>query len=139
THHNYHKSHFIEMMNPLLDVDVLRFWSALPAAWRCDKRLFKEVYHRRYADPLDPPIATLDNGIDWPATLRATPALAAWVRERLAALPAPLSRGFFLGRLDRLLGGGEERAGPGPFRVPPVKLVARAVVLGEWFRAGLVR
>jgi len=141
-HHNYHKSHFVEMVNPLLDVDILRFWSALPAAWRCDKRLFKEAYHRRYGDPLDPPIATLDNGIDWPATLRGTPALAAWVRERLAALPAPLDRRFFLGQLDRVLSGGKDPAPPvaaGTFRVPPVKLVARAVVLGEWWRSGLVR
>ena len=140
-HHNYHKSHFVEMVNPLLDVDVLRAWSALPAAWRCDKRLFKAAYHRRYGDPLDPPIATLDNGIDWPATLRGTPALAGWVRERLAALPAPLDRGFFLGQLDRVLGGEPEVPTPaaGVYRVPPVKLVARAVVLGEWWGAGLVR
>src|SRR5262249_27944105 len=135
--------HFVEMMNPLLDLDVLRFWSALPAAWRCDKRLFREAYHRRYADPLDPPIATLDNGIDWPATLRATPTLAAWARERLAPLPPPRDRSFCLGRLARVLGGGEEPAPPGSaggaFRVPAAKLVARAVVLGEWFRAGLVR
>jgi asparagine synthetase B (glutamine-hydrolysing) len=138
-HHNYHKSHFLEMVNPLLDVDVLRFWSALPAFWRCDKRLFRECYHRRFGDPLDPPIATVDNGIDWPATLSVEPALAGWVRERLAALPEPLNRRYFLGCLDRILSG--ERApapAPGTFTIPAMKLVARAVVLGEWWRSGLV-
>jgi asparagine synthetase B (glutamine-hydrolysing) len=141
-HHNYHKSHFLEMVNPLLDVDVLRFWSALPAYWRCDKRLFRECYHRRFGDPLDPPIATVDNGIDWPATLSAEPALAGWVRERLAALPEPLNRRYFLSCLDRVLAG-ERAPAPaalalGAFAVPAMKLVARAVVLGEWWRSGLV-
>ncbi len=142
-HHNYHKSHFLEMVNPLLDVDVLRFWSALPAYWRCDKRLFRECYHRRFGDPLDPPIATVDNGIDWPATLRTEPALAGWVRERLQALPEPFDRRYFLSCLDRVLAG--ERApaalaalAPGTFALPAMKLVARAVVLGEWWRSGLV-
>jgi hypothetical protein len=138
-HHNYHKSHFLEMVNPLLDAEILRFWSALPAPWRCDKRLFRECYHRRYGDPLDPPIATVGNGIDWPATLRAEPALAVWVRERLAALPAPFDRQYFLGRLDRVLTGEGEPAPPaGAFQVPAMKLVARAVVLGEWWRSGMV-
>ncbi|MFP5288263.1 MAG: asparagine synthase-related protein, partial [Thermoanaerobaculia bacterium] len=33
-HLNYHKLHFLEMVNPFLDADVLRFWSALPRRCR---------------------------------------------------------------------------------------------------------
>jgi hypothetical protein len=134
-HHNYHKLHFVEMLNPFLDADVLRFWSALPRRWRVDKALLKESYHTRFGDHLEVPIASRDNGADWSAGLRGSPALAAWVRERLASLPAPLDPGYFLGRLDAVLRGDPEPpAPPTAHRVPAIRLVARAVVLGQWLR-----
>jgi len=136
-HHNYHKLHFLEMMNPFLDRDVLTFWSALPRRHRVDKALLKASYHARFGDHHEPPIATLDNGADWTGGLRQDPALAAWVRDRLAALPEPLDRGLFLEKLDAVLQGRPDPPVPPPptaHRVPAIKLVARGVVLGEWLR-----
>lgn len=130
-HHNYHKLHFLEMANPFLDREVLRFWSALPPELRVDKRLFKRCYHARWQDPV--PIASEDNGIDWPAAVRRHGALAAWIREELAALPEPLDRGYFVGKLDAVLRGEPEAAGP-LHQVPAMKLIARAAVLGRWLR-----
>jgi asparagine synthetase B (glutamine-hydrolysing) len=134
-HHNYYKLHFLEMVNPLLDADVLRFWSALPRRHRLDKSLLKESYHARFGDHLEVPIAQRDNGADWVTGLRGSPALAAWVRERLATLPEPLDRGHFLGQLDAVLRGGPEPpAPPAAHRIPAVRQVARAIVLGRWLR-----
>jgi len=132
-HHGYHKLHFLETASPFLDAEVLRFWSALPARCRLDKALVKESYHARFGDHLAVPIAGKDNGPDWPGGLRGSPALAAWVRQRLASLPEPLNRGYFLGKLDALLQGcPEPAAARAHHRVPALKLVARAVVLGRW-------
>ena len=131
-HHNYHKLHFLEMLNPFLDTEVLRFWSTLPRRCRVDKTLVKESYHTRFGDHLEVPIAQKDNGADWVEALRTSPALAAWVRAKLEALPEPLDRTWFLGRLDAVLHGEPDPAPP--TRVPAVKQVARAVVLGEWLR-----
>jgi asparagine synthetase B (glutamine-hydrolysing) len=132
-HHNYHKLHFVEMINPFLDADLLRFWSALPRRCRVDKTLFREAYHTRIGDHLDVPIATRDNGADWPRALRASPALASWVRQKLSSLPEPLNRAFFLEQLDAVLQGTPEpQSTPEKLRVPAVRLVARAVVLGHW-------
>lgn len=131
-HHNYHKLHFLEMSNPFLDPEVLRFWSVLPARERIGKALFCRAYERAFgdpADPPDPPIAAGGNGIDWPAALRHDPDLAAWVRAGLEGLPVPLSSDFFLGQLDAVLAGREAAGGSG---VAPFKLVARAFVLGHW-------
>jgi asparagine synthetase B (glutamine-hydrolysing) len=134
-HHNYHKLHFVEMMNPFLDRDVLTFWSALPRRHRVDKTLLRESYHARFGDHHEVPIATLDNGADWTGGLRRDPHLAAWVRDRLAALPEPLDRNLFLEKLDAVLAGTPEPpASPTAHRVPALKLVARGVVLGEWMR-----
>jgi asparagine synthetase B (glutamine-hydrolysing) len=134
-HHNYHKLHFVEMVNPFLDAEVLRFWSALPRHHRLDKSLLKESYHRRFGDHLEVPIAHLDNGADWTAALRGSPELAGWVRERLSSLPEPLDRGYFLGRLAAVLSGEPEPpAPPASHRIPAVRQVARAVVLGRWLR-----
>ncbi len=131
-HHNYPKLHFLEMVNPFLDREVLRFWSALPPALRLDKALFKDCYHARWQDPV--PMACKDNGIDWPGALRRHGALAGWVREGLGALPEPLNRDCFLGKLDAVLRN-EPEAPAGPLlRVPPVKQIARAFVLGRWLR-----
>ncbi len=132
-HHNYHKLHFVEMINPFLDADLLRFWSALPRRCRVDKTLFREAYHTRIGDHLDVPIATRDNGADWTRALRASPALASWVRQRLSSLPEPLNRAFFLEKLDAVLQGAPEPPCLAEqLRVPAVRLVARAVVLGHW-------
>lgn len=132
-HHNYHKLHFVEMMNPFLHLDVLRFWSALPREHRVGKRLVLDFYREHIGDHREVPIATLDNGADWPGALRRSPELAAWVRERLERLPEPLNRGHFLGKLDAVEQGEEEPpAPPGFHRVPAVKQIGRAVVLGRW-------
>jgi asparagine synthetase B (glutamine-hydrolysing) len=132
-HHNYHKLHFVEMVHPFLDSEVLRFWSALPRRHRVDKNLLKDSYHARFGDHLEVPIARRDNGADWVAGLRGDPALADWARERLSALPEPLNRDHFLGRLDAVLRGDPEPPAPAAaHRVPAVRQVARAVVLGRW-------
>ncbi len=132
-HHNYHKLHFVEMINPLLDAELVRFWSALPRRCRLDKSLFCEAYHTRIGDHAEVPIATRDNGADWVQGLRGSPALASWVRQRLARLPEPLDPAFFLERLDSVLRGiPEPPAPPEQLRVPAIRLVARAVVLGHW-------
>lgn len=132
-HHNYHKLHFVEMMNPFLHLDVLRFWSALPREHRVGKRLVVDFYHQHIGDHREVPIAQLDNGADWAGALRRSPDLAAWVRERLERLPEPLDRGHFLGKLDAVVRGAEEPSTPPGFhRVPAVKQIARAVVLGRW-------
>jgi asparagine synthetase B (glutamine-hydrolysing) len=132
-HHNYHKLHFVEMVNPFLDADLLRFWSALPRRCRVDKTLFREAYHTRIGDHLDIPIATRDNGADWTRALRASPALASWVRQRLSSLPDPLNQSFFLEKLDVVLHGlPEPPVPPQHLHVPAIRLVARAVVLGHW-------
>ncbi len=141
-HHNYHKSHFLEMINPLLDVDLLRFWSALPEPCRTAKRLFRDCYQRRCGDHLEVPIATLDNGVDWRQTLSQTPGLAEMVRRRLLALPAPLDGAWFAAQLDRVVAGGAAAEGGGAgadaIQLPPIKLVARAAVLGLWWEHGLI-
>jgi asparagine synthetase B (glutamine-hydrolysing) len=134
-HLNYYKLHFVEMVNPFLDADVLRFWSTLPRRCRVDKALLRESYHTHIGDHREVPIATGGNGPDWTAALRRSPALAAWVREGLARLPEPLDRDWFLGRLDAVLHGEPEPpAPPGTLRVPAFKQVARAIVLGRWLR-----
>jgi hypothetical protein len=127
------------MINPFLDSDVLRFWSALPRRCRAGKMLFREAYYQRIGDHLDVPIATRDNGADWTRALRTSPALESWVRERLSSLPEPLDRAFFLEKLDAVLHGAPEpRASPETIRIPAVRLVARAVVLGHWLRTWAV-
>lgn len=132
-HHNYHKLHFVEMMNPFLHLEVLSFWSALPREHRVGKRLVVDFYHEYIGDHREVPIATLDNGADWAGALRSSPDLAAWVRERLERLPEPLDRGHFLGKLDAVMRGEEEPPAPPRFhRVPAVKQIGRAVVLGRW-------
>jgi asparagine synthetase B (glutamine-hydrolysing) len=134
-HLNYHKLHFLEMVNPFLDADVLRFWSALPRRCRTDKALLRESYHCRIGDHLEVPMATGGNGPDWTTALRRSPALAAWVREGLSRLPEPLDRHWFLGRLDAVLQGEPEPpTPPGSLCVPAFKQVARAIVLGRWLR-----
>jgi asparagine synthetase B (glutamine-hydrolysing) len=134
-HHNYHKLHFLEMVNPFLEAGVLRFWSALPRRHRLDKALLRESYHTRIGDHLDVPIATKDNGADWRHGLQSSPALAAWVREGLANLPEPLDNDYFLGKLDAVLRDEPEPSTPpGVHHVPAIKLVARAFVLGHWLR-----
>lgn len=132
-HHNYHKLHFVEMINPFLDADLLRFWSALPRRCRAGKTLFREAYYKRIGDHLDVPIATKDNGADWTHALRTSPALESWVRQKLTDLPEPLDRAFFLEKLDAVLGAPEPRTSA-TIRIPAVRLVARAVVLGHWLR-----
>jgi asparagine synthetase B (glutamine-hydrolysing) len=134
-HLNYYKLHFVEMVNPFLDADVLRFWSALPRRCRVDKTLLRESYHTHIGDHLEVPIATGGNGPDWIAALRRSPTLATWVREGLSSLPEPLDRDWFLGRLDAVLQGEPEPpAPPGTLCVPAFKQVARAIVLGHWLR-----
>lgn len=131
-HHNYHKLHFVEMINPLLDADVLRFWSALPRRCRAGKALFREAYSKHIGDHLEVPIATKDNGADWTRALRTSPALETWVRQKLSNLPEPLDRAFFLEKLDAVLQGTTPGPSPELIQVPAVRLVARAVVLGQW-------
>lgn len=133
-HHNYHKLHFVEMINPFLDADLVRFWSGLPRRCRVDKTLFREAYYKRIGDHHDVPIATRDNGADWTRALRESPALESWVRGKLSSLPEPLDRAFFLERLDAVLQGAPESSIPGKLHVPAIRLVARAVVLGQWLR-----
>jgi asparagine synthetase B (glutamine-hydrolysing) len=131
-HHNYHKLHFAEMINPFLDADLLRFWSALPRRRRAGKSLFREAYYKHIGDHFDVPIATKDNGADWTRALRTSPALESWVRRKLSDLPEPLERAFFLEKLDAVLHGTPEPHSPETIRIPAVRLVARAVVLGHW-------
>jgi asparagine synthetase B (glutamine-hydrolysing) len=134
-HLNYHKLHFAEMVNPFLDADVLRFWSALPRRCRLDKTLLRQSYHARIGDHLEVPMATRGNGPDWTGGLQRCPALAAWARDRLSRLPEPLDRAWFLGRLDAVLRGEPEPpVSPGAHCVPGLKQVARAIVLGRWLR-----
>lgn len=137
-HHNYHKLHFLEVANPFLDPEVLRFWGSLPRALRTGKALFCRCYHESFGDAGDPPIARTGNGVDWPAALRREPPLAAWVRAGLEELPPPLEPAFFLEKLDQVLSDGgpaDPPIPPGRFVIPPIKLVARAFVLGHWLRA----
>jgi asparagine synthetase B (glutamine-hydrolysing) len=134
-HLNYHKLHFVEMVNPFLDADVLRFWSSLPRGRRVDKTLLRESYHTHIGDHRDVPIATGGNGPDWTAALRRCPTLAAWVRESLSGLPEPLDRDWFLGRLDAVLHGDPEPPAPQAAHcIPAFKQVARAMVLGRWLQ-----
>lgn len=131
-HHNYHKLHFVEMINPFLDADLVRFWSVLPRCCRVDKSLFREAYYKRIGDHHEVPIATGGNGADWTRALRGSPALQSWVRSRLSSLPEPLDRACFLEMLDAVLQGAPEASMPGKLHVPAIRLVARAVVLGRW-------
>lgn len=132
-HHNYHKLHFVEMINPFLDLDVVRFWSVLPRRCRVDKTLFREAYYTRIGDHLEVPIATRDNGADWSRALRESPALESWVRGKLSNLPEPLNRAFFLEKLEAVLRAEPEPcSSPDQLHVPAIRLIARAVVLGHW-------
>ncbi|HEX3126408.1 MAG TPA: hypothetical protein VH394_03695, partial [Thermoanaerobaculia bacterium] len=131
-HHNYHKLHFVEMINPFLDAELVRFWSTLPRRCRVDKTLFRESYYSRIGDHVQVPIATRDNGADWSRALRESPALEFWVRGKLSNLPEPLDRAFFLEKLDAVLQGAPESSIPGKLHVPAIRLIARAVVLGHW-------
>jgi Asparagine synthase len=128
-----HKLPALEVYNPLQAVDVVRFYSALPAWCRDDKALFKRSYHQRFTDTRDVPIATGGNGLEWGSFIPRAPAIQARLRRDLAALPPPLSASFFLEQLELA-----SRAAPPP-RAPgsapsPAQLVMRAAVLAWWLR-----
>lgn len=126
---NYHRGHDLEVLNPLVDLDVLRLWGELPAAERLGKRAFRRIFERRFGTHLDRhPIATRGNGLDWTRVLRDRPALAASLRADLEALPAPLSATRALADLDAVLDDRPE-PGDGP---PLVRRLFRAWVLGRW-------
>lgn len=127
-HLNYHRSHEVEMFNPLLDASILRLYRRVPAAHRLGKRFFKDAFTRQFGHHLDEiPIATCGNPIDWPRALRGSAPLKAFLRRGLAELPPPLDPGYFLGRLDAVLA---DRRTAGP--IPPERLAIRAFVLGRW-------
>ena len=141
-HLNYHRAHDVETFNPLLDVDVVRFYRTLKAAYRLDKQLFKKSFQRQFGHHLDIPIATRDNSIDWPRAVRESPRLAGFLRRGVEALPAPFERAYFLAQLEAVIRGADRNAGDlpaagegdGAHRVPPVRLVIRALILGQWLR-----
>ncbi|WP_158620313.1 MULTISPECIES: asparagine synthase-related protein [Corallococcus] len=133
-HLNYFKAHRLEVFNPLMDREVLALSRALPAAWRTDKRLFKDCYRRRFAKHLDIPFAESSNGVDWGRMLRRSPRVVAFLRSGLEALPSPLVPEVFVEQLDGLLRGAPAGAMPGGYRVAPEQLVMRAFVLGQWLR-----
>ncbi|MEM8930298.1 MAG: asparagine synthase-related protein, partial [Acidobacteriota bacterium] len=128
-HLNYHRGHDLEVLNPLVDLDILRLWGELPAEQRLGKRAFRTIFEQRFGRHLEKhPIATCGNGLDWAQELRDRPALTASIRADLDALPAPLSATWALATLDAVLAG-EPVPDDGP---PPVRSVFRAWVLGRW-------
>lgn len=128
---NYHRSHEVEMFNPLLDLSILRLYRRLPAAERLSKRFFKAAFERQFGGELSEiPVAISGNPVDWPRALRSSPSLAEWLRRGLAELPPPLAPGYFLGQLDAVLA---DRRTAGP--IPPERLAIRAFVLGRWLEA----
>ncbi|WP_158623854.1 asparagine synthase-related protein [Corallococcus llansteffanensis] len=133
-HLNYFKAHRLEVFNPLMDREVLALSRALPAAWRTDKRLFKDCYRRQFAEHLDIPFAERSNGVDWARLLKRSPRVVAFLRAGLEALPPPLVPEVFVGVLDGLLRGAAPPPAPGAYRVAPEQLVMRAFVLGQWLR-----
>ncbi len=129
---NYHRSHQVENLNPLLDLDILRFYRGVPASYRLGKRLFKELFERRFGSHLaEIPIATSGNPIDWRRACARSPALTSFVRRGLEKLPEPLDRSFFLARLEEARQGARADV-RGPDLIPPERLAMRAFVLGRW-------
>lgn len=130
-HLSYHKSHFMEVFNPLLDADVLRLWSSLPDTYRVDKYLFKKCYHTEFKEHLDIPFAHQGNMVNWRLVIARSTQVADYLRNGLETLPTPLNREFFLEKLDEVRRAPEaapataNRTG----RIPPEQLVMRAFVL----------
>ncbi|HZH30030.1 MAG TPA: asparagine synthase-related protein [Pyrinomonadaceae bacterium] len=136
-HLSYHKSHFMEVLNPLLDAEVLRLWSSLPDAHRVDKYLFKKCYHTEFKEHLDIPFAHQGNMINWRRVIARSKPVADYLRHGLETLPAPLNREFFLEKLDEVRRRAPEAApagADGTARIAPEQLVMRAFVLGHALR-----
>jgi asparagine synthetase B (glutamine-hydrolysing) len=132
-HLTYAKSHYVEVVAPLLDVGALRLWAGVPAVHRTTKRLFRELFQREFQDELAvTPIATHDNALDWATHLRTDPLVREFFQSRLEALPYPLERNYFVELLARWLVQPEE--GDRDTGIPVHWLLGRAVVLGEWLR-----
>ncbi|HEX8128047.1 MAG TPA: asparagine synthase-related protein [Pyrinomonadaceae bacterium] len=132
-HLSYHKSHFMEVFNPLLDVDVLRLWSTLPDTYRVDKYLFKKCYHTEFKEHLDIPFAHQSNMVNWRQVIARSHPVADYLRNGLETLPAPLNREFFLEKLDEVRSAPDDAPAPAnrTGRIPPEQLVVRAFILGH--------
>lgn len=127
----YFKSHYLEIVAPLLDRRTIQFWATLPSALRTRKLLFRRLYNREFAQDDRFPLASRSNALDWASHIRTQPTLRSFLREHLEVLPAPLNREYFLDLLSRL---GDQRLPRDHDVVSGHELVIRAVVLGQWLR-----
>lgn len=132
---SYHKSHHLDVVNPLLEPPILAQNASLPAALRRDKALFKRSYALRFGDLSEVPIATVGNALDWARVLRERPEIAAFAEARLRDLAPPFDAAFFLEQLRRVRAGEGAPRGPRPLSVAPELLVMRGVVLSRWMDA----
>lgn len=133
-HISSHRAHYLETVNPLLDLKVINFWRLLPAIWREDKHLFRVCYHRNFGHHQ---FASRSNGFNWRHLNPPTPHLLAFLHNEIDSLPIPFNQTYFIHALEQLKTQPMSptlRKESGMIHIPLARQVARAIILGRWLK-----
>lgn len=135
-HLHAHRRPWLETSNPFLDRRILEFVASLPAGLRTDKRLFRDCFHHSY--PTTGFATKPGTGFEWSRLFEPAsptrPRLPDFLLDRLRALPAPFDRDRFVALAEHALASRLLADPHDPAAAPPLKLAARAVILGHWLQ-----
>lgn len=79
---NYVKNFAIESFTPLLDYDLLDFWSTLPVKYRLAKDLWRNAVEQKFPHLFEE-VATRHNMIDWAPSFKNSPDVKRFIYQEL--------------------------------------------------------
>ena len=124
---SYYKMAVLELQNPWLDREIMRFYQNLPTKYRLDKGLYKKTLATLFPDLFAIPFAQKSSLEDWQAELRRNAGIKGLFQELFANSAHPIGS---LLRMEKVKSLYEAQMAPGTpaTRGPRVKSAMKAIL-----------